>query len=155
MSLQESTRNMSQPVAGSRKDYTPDQQKIVDRINACTDYYEMLEVPDNAPGSIIKNAYKKLALRLHPDKNKAPGAEEAFKSVANAYTILADESNRAKYDYYRKNPNFPMEETVITSNIDPYVVFICVGIGVGVITATLIWKLFTQKKKPNQKQISK
>lgn len=49
------------------------------RIKRCKDYYEILGVNKDAPDSDLKKAYKKLALQLHPDKNKVPGASEAFK----------------------------------------------------------------------------
>jgi DnaJ family protein B protein 12 len=49
------------------------------RIKKCKDYYEILSVTKEATDSEIKKSYKKLALQLHPDKNKAPGAAEAFK----------------------------------------------------------------------------
>lgn len=47
----------------------------------CKDYYEILSVSKDATDSEIKKSYRKIALQLHPDKNRAPGADEAFKAV--------------------------------------------------------------------------
>ncbi|WP_414173074.1 DnaJ domain-containing protein [Candidatus Hodgkinia cicadicola] len=55
------------------------------RIKNCKDYYEILGVTKEATDSDMKKAYKKLALQLHPDKNKAPGAAEAFKGQSDHY----------------------------------------------------------------------
>ena len=63
-----------------------------------TDYYEVLGVPRDADADTIKKAYHKLALKWHPDKNKAPEAEEKFKQIAKAYAILKDPKKRARYD---------------------------------------------------------
>jgi preprotein translocase subunit Sec63 len=51
------------------------------RIKKCKDYYEILGVSKEATDSDVRKAYKKLALQLHPDKNKCPGAAEAFKGL--------------------------------------------------------------------------
>ena len=50
------------------------------RIKRCKDYYEVLGVNKEAGDDELKKAYRKLALKFHPDKNHAPGATEAFKS---------------------------------------------------------------------------
>jgi len=62
------------------------------------DYYEVLGVARDADAKTIKNAFRKLALKYHPDKNKAPDAEERFKEIAEAYAILSDPKKREKYD---------------------------------------------------------
>ncbi|CAL7952275.1 unnamed protein product [Xylocopa violacea] len=81
-------------------DYTKEQLVYVERIKKCKDYYEILGVSKEATDSDIKKAYKKLALQLHPDKNKAPGAAEAFKAIGNAVAILTDVEKRKQYDLY-------------------------------------------------------
>lgn len=62
------------------------------------DYYEVLGVPRSADAGAIKDAFRKLAMQYHPDRNKAPGAEERFKEVAAAYAVLSDPKKRADYD---------------------------------------------------------
>ncbi|XP_056631835.1 dnaJ homolog subfamily B member 12 [Diorhabda carinulata] len=81
-------------------DYTPEQEEAVKRIKKCKDYYEILGVSKDATDSEIKKAYKKLALQMHPDKNKCPGASEAFKAVGNAVAVLTDTEKRKQYDLY-------------------------------------------------------
>lgn len=65
------------------------------------DFYEVLGVPRTASDQDIKSAYRKLALKYHPDRN--PGdkaAEERFKEAAEAYAVLADADKRARYDRF-------------------------------------------------------
>src|SRR4030095_7267597 len=65
------------------------------------DYYEVLGVQRAATLDDIKKAYRKLALKYHPDKNpNNPDAEEKFKEAAEAYGVLSDEEKRARYDRY-------------------------------------------------------
>jgi molecular chaperone DnaJ len=62
------------------------------------DYYEVLGVPRDADTKAIKAAFRKLAMKYHPDRNKAPDAEEKFKQIAEAYAVLSDPNKRADYD---------------------------------------------------------
>jgi molecular chaperone DnaJ len=62
------------------------------------DYYEVLGVPKTATKDQIKDAYRKLALQYHPDRNKEPGAEEKFKEISEAYAVLSDDQKRSQYD---------------------------------------------------------
>lgn len=64
------------------------------------DYYEILGVAKNASASEIKKAYRKLALKYHPDKNKEPSAAEKFKEISEAYAVLSNDQKRAQYDQY-------------------------------------------------------
>uniref|UniRef100_A0A182J5P0 J domain-containing protein n=1 Tax=Anopheles atroparvus TaxID=41427 RepID=A0A182J5P0_ANOAO len=64
------------------------------------DFYKILGVPKTATDDEIKKAYRKLALKYHPDKNKSPQAEERFKEVAEAYEVLSDKKKRDIYDQY-------------------------------------------------------
>lgn len=64
------------------------------------DYYKTLGIPKGSTDEDIKKAYRKLALKFHPDKNKSPGAEEKFKEVAEAYEVLSDKKKRELYDKY-------------------------------------------------------
>ncbi len=65
------------------------------------DYYEILSVAKNAQEDEIKQAYRKLALKYHPDRNKGNAeAEEKFKEATEAYEILRDPKKRAQYDKY-------------------------------------------------------
>jgi molecular chaperone DnaJ len=64
------------------------------------DYYEVLGVARDADAEAIKKAYRKLAIQLHPDRNKEPGAEDKFKELSEAYAVLSDAQKRARYDQF-------------------------------------------------------
>ena len=67
------------------------------------DYYEVLGVPRNASDAEIKRAFRKLAFQYHPDRNREPGAEDKFKEINEAYSIIGDGAKRQEYDNYRKS----------------------------------------------------
>lgn len=70
------------------------------------DYYEVLGVARDADQKTIKRAFLRLARTLHPDVNDAPDAEDRFKEVNEAYSVLSDERKRSNYDRYG-NPDGP------------------------------------------------
>jgi DnaJ homolog subfamily A member 2 len=65
-----------------------------------TSLYDELGVQKSATSAEIKRAYKKMALKYHPDRNKEPEAEERFKKISSAYEILMDEEKRSNYDKF-------------------------------------------------------
>lgn len=64
------------------------------------DYYEVLGISKDASEQDIKRAFRRLAMQYHPDRNKAPDAEEKFKEINEAYAVLSDKDKRATYDRF-------------------------------------------------------
>jgi len=64
------------------------------------DYYEVLNVERGASQDEIKKAFRKLAFQYHPDRNKAPDAEEKFKEFSEAYAVLSDTEKKQQYDMF-------------------------------------------------------
>lgn len=64
------------------------------------DYYEVLGISKTASEQDIKKAFRRLAMQYHPDRNKAPDAEEKFKEINEAYSVLSDKDKRATYDRF-------------------------------------------------------
>ena len=98
------------------------------------DYYKILGVEKGAGEEEVKKAYRKMALKFHPDKNKEPDAEEKFKEIAEAYEVLSDADKRAAFDRYgeeglskggrgrnRAGPTFSRSRSYAT--VDPFDLF--------------------------------
>src|SRR3954464_5906227 len=67
------------------------------------DFYAVLGVPASAPQDEIKKQYRKLAAKLHPDKNQSdPNAADRFKEISEAYQVLGDAAKRKQYDQMRQ-----------------------------------------------------
>ena len=94
------------------------------------DYYEILGVPRNATLDEIKKAYRELALKYHPDRNKSKEAEEKFKEINEAYAVLSDPEKRKQYDSmgeYQFSQMFTPED--IFSDFDFEKAFKDIGLG--------------------------
>ncbi|KAG0043459.1 hypothetical protein BGZ83_011389 [Gryganskiella cystojenkinii] len=86
-----------QAPAPVEREYTSEQVAAVKAIRSSGgDFYKVLGVQKSVTDIEIKKAYRKLALQMHPDKNGAPGADEAFKT----FTVLSDPQKRAIFDQY-------------------------------------------------------
>lgn len=90
----------------SERSYTKEQEIIVEKIlkHPQHEYYKILEVEKSATDSEIKKAYRKISLKVHPDKNSHPKADESFKKVAKAFEVLGDSSKRRIYDQTGADP---------------------------------------------------
>ncbi|XAR55273.1 hypothetical protein NMG60_11035304 [Bertholletia excelsa] len=71
------------------------------RVNGEIDFYSILGLEPSAERAKLKRQYKKMAVLLHPDKNKTVGADGAFKLVSEAWTVLSDKKKRSSYDSRR------------------------------------------------------
>ena len=96
------------------------------------DYYDILGVSKKANEDQIKNAYRKLALKYHPDRNKAPDAEEKFKEISEAYAVLSDQEKRRQYDLFGHagiGQRYSQEDLFRSANFDE--IFRNLGFGFG------------------------
>jgi len=97
----ENVRQRAKPKEDVQKEYTQDQVDAVNKImKNKNDYYKVLGLEKGASQAEIKKGYRKAALKLHPDKNTAPRADEAFKIVNKAFSVLQDDDKRAHYERY-------------------------------------------------------
>ncbi|AEO71245.1 ae61672f-de9d-4e72-a859-720895c3240b [Thermothielavioides terrestris] len=103
-----SARNRREHNQGNQeRKYTAEQKAAVLRIRRCqpTAFYEILDVQKTCSDGEIKKAYRKLSLLTHPDKNGHEHADEAFKMVARAFSVLGDKEKREKYDRFGTDPD--------------------------------------------------
>ncbi|MCE3051919.1 hypothetical protein HAX54_051190 [Datura stramonium] len=85
------------------------------KVNGEGNFYGILGVSPKADDEAIRKQYRKLALMLHPDKNKSIGAEAAFKHVSEAWSLLSDKNKKTVYD--TKNVN-ALQQRVRAENVD-------------------------------------
>ncbi|KAM3606215.1 uncharacterized protein V6R79_012864 [Siganus canaliculatus] len=112
----------AQGATESAKSFTAEQLEAVRKIKSCKDYYQILGVEKTASEEDLKKAYRKLALKFHPDKNHAPGATEAFKAIGNAYAVLSNAEKRRQYDQYgeeRPHPSRHRQHRDFEADISP------------------------------------
>jgi len=105
-----SSKSVKEAPAGDTRPFNSAQLQAVQRVQRCTDLYEMLEVSRDAGASVIKKAYRKKAVLLHPDKNSAPGSAEAFKEINKAFSILSDPQKRREYDHFGETSDNPAQQ---------------------------------------------
>jgi molecular chaperone DnaJ len=113
--------------------------------NAQRDYYEVLGVSRDADAKAIKEAFRKLVMKYHPDRNKSPDAEAKFKEVAEAYAVLSDPKKRADYDShgFAGVAGFSAEDLFSGINLDD--IFGEAGFGFG---GGLFGDLFGRHRRP-------
>jgi len=115
------------------------------------DYYEVLGVERNADLKAIKNAYHRLAMKWHPDRNKAPEAEERFKEIAKAYAILSDPNKRARYDSHGMEGVAHFSDEDLFRNLDLGDLFGGLGHGFGFDGNSIFERFFHHEQSPSQR----
>ncbi|KAH0704945.1 hypothetical protein KY290_009660 [Solanum tuberosum] len=88
----------SDEVSDGERNYTDEHVQLIRQIKTKKDYYAILGLEKGCSVEEIRKSYRKLSLKVHPDKNKAPGSEEAFKKVSKAFKCLSDDDSRRQYD---------------------------------------------------------
>lgn len=99
--------------------FNSEDEQVIKKIMQKSNFYEILEVDKSASQEQIKKAYQKLARKVHPDKNQAPAATQAFTRLQKAYECLTDENRKAHYDEFEEDneSNFNPEFSFSRENI--------------------------------------
>ena len=94
-------------------------------IIAKKDYYDILQVNREANEDEIRKAYKKLAIKFHPDKNNSEFSSDAFKKVSHAFTVLSNKEKKQRYDTFGTEEDVGMstEGFRFNNREDPFVIF--------------------------------
>ncbi|CAN1784147.1 Chaperone protein dnaJ 49 [Linum perenne] len=118
------------------------------------DYYGILGLKKNCSAGEVRKAYRNLLLKVHPDKNNAAGAEEAFKVISKAFKCLSGEESRKEYDrrgeegefdgggYYSDGESFEPEDYVRrrkTRDVDYSLTLVCCFFVVAVVWVRRTW----------------
>lgn len=117
-------------------------------VGGSGDYYEVLGVPKDADTKTIKNAYHRLAMKYHPDRNTSPDAEEKFKAIAKAYAILSDTQKRKLYDSQGIEGVAHFSDEDVFRNVDLGSIFGDVGFGFGPGGDSIFDRFFHQERRP-------
>lgn len=96
-SQKQQPKRPQRPTGQRQRSYRREIPNLSSQRNVKT-HYEVMSIQRSATSAEIKKAYHKLALKYHPDKNKDPGAEEKFKLVSAAYSVLSNAKERREYD---------------------------------------------------------
>lgn len=121
-----SARNRREHNQGNQeRKYTAEQKAAVLRIRRCegTAFYEILELQKTCTDGEVKKAYRKLSLLTHPDKNGHEHADEAFKMVARAFSVLGDKEKRDKFDRFGTDPDSRFASAQAQAQQNPFAGF--------------------------------
>jgi len=112
------------------------------------DYYDVLGVPRDADTKTIKDAYHRLAMKYHPDRNSAPDAEEKFKEIVKAYAILSDAKKRVRYDSQGFEGVAHFSDEDVFRNVDLGSIFGDMGFGFGPGGESIFDRFFHHERGP-------
>lgn len=101
---------MPEPEPETQREFTPADQQVCREVIRSKDYYSVLGVERSCTDADLKKAFRKKALKVHPDKNACPQSSEAFKKVNAAMACLSDHAKRREYDQVGSSEAFENRE---------------------------------------------